>query len=102
CCDGGSAASRHRNLTRSPAAHWPAHAPGRFRGLPLSWKPLGVGVGNRMDLGVAGPAARSTGGRGGARRSKVGYRRAAGTATPFISVVVISDSRASVGHHSYP
>ena len=51
-------AGRHRDLTRSPAGHRPAHAPGRFRGLPVSRQPLGFGVGHRMDLGVAGSGAR--------------------------------------------
>jgi len=88
--DGGSSSSGNRNLARRPPGHRSAHAPGRFCGVLVPYKPLGVGMGHRVDLGTAGSGARLSWARGGARGKSVGHRLVAGAAAAVLSVVVMS------------
>ena len=80
-----------RDLARSSAAHRSAYAPGRFCGIPLPRKPLGLRVGNVMDLGATGSGARIAWPRSWTRRSCLGYRCVAGTAAASVPVVVIEE-----------
>src|SRR5215469_7129546 len=50
---------------------------------------LDFGMGHVVDLGTTGSRARIARARGGTRRSSLGHRRVADTATPVVPVVVI-------------
>ncbi len=55
--DGCSHAGDHRDLSRYPARHRSVDPTGRICGFSVSRKPLGLGVGYRVDLGIAGSGA---------------------------------------------
>src|SRR6266849_5259835 len=56
--DSGALAGNDRNLSWDITRHRSAHSPGRYGGVSVSLKPLGLRVGHGVDLGVAGSGAR--------------------------------------------
>ena len=91
CGHGRARASGDGDLRGNTARYWPAHAPGCPYSFSVPWQPLGHGIGYVLDLGTPGSRARIAGTRGGTRRSRLGHRRIAGTATPRVPVVVIRE-----------
>ncbi len=64
----------------NPAGRRSAYASGCFCRISVPRQPLGVRMGNGVDMGTAGSGARVACAGGGACRSNVGHRRVAGAA----------------------
>src|SRR6202790_5716380 len=91
CGHGRARSSGDGALRGNTSRYWPAHAPGCPYSFSVPWQPLGHGIGYVLDLGTPGSRARIAGTRDGTRRSRLGHRRIAGTATPRVPVVVIRE-----------
>src|SRR3989442_15799620 len=95
CGHGSSHAGGYGDLAGDPAGHRSADASSRFCRVPVPREPVGLGMGHVVDLGTTGSGARIARTRGGTRRSSLGHRRVAGTAAPFVPVVVRSEEHTS-------
>jgi hypothetical protein len=96
CLHGRADAGGDRDIPRNSAGDRFGYATGRVRGISVPYKSLDLGMGHRVDLGIIGSLARSSGARAGARGPTLGCGFAAGAAASGFALVVIERNRVRV------